>query len=386
MKQRVYTKDIILVLAASFFYMSSPMLVTPLITGFSSDLGTDAALMGMIGGIMYLCSLLCRPIAGNLADKLSKYKLAFVGAGLMLLACVGYIAAPNPAVVVAARIVNGIGFACCSVCMSTWVSNMLPRDKIGSGMGVYGAINALGMAVAPAIGVSIYQAIGYRPAFAVAASFSLLTVVIIQFVKDKGEPEPSIRTEEKRRLQVIDKNVLPVALIVMLFTIPYCATQSCLVSYAEVRGLSVNISFFFPAYAAVLLILRFSLKNLFDKLPFVVFLLGSSICAAGAIISLSVMQSNAGMFIAAAFMAGGYGIMCSVCQSTAILLAGEGRRGLANSTYYVGLDLGLTFGPTLGGVLFEYLDAEYFFPVFLATIPAGLAVYALGRKKFKYEV
>ena len=166
MKQRVYTKDIILVLAASFFYMSSPMLVTPLITGFSSDLGTDAALMGMIGGIMYLCSLLCRPIAGNLADKLSKYKLAFVGAGLMLLACVGYIAAPNPAVVVAARIVNGIGFACCSVCMSTWVSNMLPRDKIGSGMGVYGAINALGMAVAPAIGVSIYQAIGYRPAFA----------------------------------------------------------------------------------------------------------------------------------------------------------------------------------------------------------------------------
>ena len=91
MKQRVYTKDIILVLAASFFYMSSPMLVTPLITGFSSDLGTDAALMGMIGGIMYLCSLLCRPIAGNLADKLSKYKLAFVGAGLMLLACVGHI-------------------------------------------------------------------------------------------------------------------------------------------------------------------------------------------------------------------------------------------------------------------------------------------------------
>lgn len=386
MKQRVYTKDIILVLAASFFYMSSPMLVTPLITGFSSDLGTDAALMGMIGGIMYLCSLLCRPIAGNLADKLSKYKLAFAGAGLMLLACVGYIAAPNPAVVVAARIVNGIGFACCSVCMSTWVSNMLPRDKIGSGMGVYGAINALGMAVAPAIGVSIYQAIGYRPAFAVAASFSLLTVIIIQFVKDKGEPEPLAKTEEKHRLRVIDGNVLPVALIVMLFTIPYCATQSFLVSYVEMRGLTVNVSLFFPAYAAVLLILRFSLKSLFDKLPFIVFLLGSSVCAAAAIILLGVMKSNAGMFAAAAFMAGGYGIMCSVCQSTAILLAGEGRRGLANSTYYVGLDLGLTFGPTLGGAFFKYLGAEWFFPVFLVTIPAGLIVYAIGRKKFKYEV
>lgn len=38
---------------------------------------------------------------------------------------------------------------------------------------------------------------------------------------------------------------------------------------------------------------------------------------------------------AALFMAGGYGIMCSVCQSTAILLAGPERRGLANSTYYI---------------------------------------------------
>lgn len=38
---------------------------------------------------------------------------------------------------------------------------------------------------------------------------------------------------------------------------------------------------------------------------------------------------------AALFMAGGYGIMCSVCQSTAILLAGPEHRGLANSTYYI---------------------------------------------------
>lgn len=129
MKERVYSKDVILVLAASFFYFACPMLVTPLITGFSGSIGASAGLMGIIGGLMNLCSLFCRPLVGNLADRISKYKVSFWGAGLMALSCVGYIVAWNPLLVVISRIVNGIGFACCSVCMSTWMSNMLPRGK-----------------------------------------------------------------------------------------------------------------------------------------------------------------------------------------------------------------------------------------------------------------
>lgn len=42
MKQRTYSKNIILILVASFFYFASPMLVTPLITGFSGSIGASA--------------------------------------------------------------------------------------------------------------------------------------------------------------------------------------------------------------------------------------------------------------------------------------------------------------------------------------------------------
>ena len=73
MRQKMYSKDIILVLVATFFYMSSSMLVTPLITGFTESIGGTAAVMGFVGGLMNLVSLFCRPLAANLADKLSKY-------------------------------------------------------------------------------------------------------------------------------------------------------------------------------------------------------------------------------------------------------------------------------------------------------------------------
>lgn len=381
MKQKVYSRDIILVLAASFFYLASPMLVTPLITGFSGSLGASAALMGMIGGLMNLCALFCRPFVGNLADRVSKYRLSAVGAALMAVACLGYILASSPAVVVFSRIVNGMGYACCSVCMSTWLSNLLPKDRIGSGMGFYGMMNALAMAVAPAIGVNIYQKLGYHMAFVAALCFSAVILLVIRFMSDKGEPDNLPQQGGRQReIRLVDRKVIPVALIIMLFSLPYCATQSFLVSYVETRALDVNVSLFFPFYAVVLLVLRFALKSLFDRLPFWIFLLGSSASAFAGILLLALMKNNAMLLLAACCMAGGYGIMSSVCQSTAILLAGPGRRGLANSTYYIGLDLGMTLGPVAGGFLFGNVELSLFYPVLLATVPLELMTYWCFRK------
>ncbi len=304
MKSKIYRHDIILILISSFFYLSSPMLVTPLITGYSESLGASAMMMGIIGGLMNICALFCRPFVGNLADKISKYKLSFIGAGLMTISCIGYILAWNPTFIIISRNINGIGYSCCSVCMSTWMSNLLPKEKIGSGMGLYGTMNALGMAISPAIGVSIYESVGYKTAFLVATIFIVLTILSIQFVYDKGEPilpEQEENASIDRRLEIVDRKVIPIAIIIMFF--------------------------------------------------------------------------------AAAFMAGGYGLMCSVCQSRAILLAGKGKRGLANSTYYIGLDLGMSLGPIIGGGLYGNINIIYFYPILAITVPFGLLVYGINHYK-----
>lgn len=174
---------------------------------------------------------------------------------------------------------------------------------------------------------------------------------------------------------------MPIALIIMLFAIPYCATQSFLVTYAEVQDLHITVSMFFPSYAVVLIVLRLSLRNLFDKLPFRVFLLTSCGCELLAILLLTVMRSNVTMLLASAFLAGGYGIMSSVCQSTAMLLAGKEKRGLANSTYYIGLDLGMTLGPMIGGALYGALDIRWFYPALMVTMPLAGAVYFVTMRK-----
>lgn len=379
MKSHVYNKNIILILIASFCYMACPMMVTPLITGYAKVLGASGVIMGVIGGLMNICSLVVRPAAGNLSDSTSKYKLACVGTVFMIGACICYMAATSPAVLIVARLIHGVGFSCCSVCMSTWMANMLPKDKIGSGMGIFGTMNALSMAIAPSIGIWISERFGHRAAFAVAGCFAILTLVIIQFVSDRGLPQQAVL--QKAKIQVVDARILPVALIVTLFTIPYCATQSFLVSYVQARQLSVTTGLFFPMYAIVLLGLRIGLRKYFDQLPFRFFVAVCSVSSVFAIVSLQMMKNNLLLLVAAVFMAGGYGIICSVAQSTAILMAGKGKRGLANSTYYVGLDIGMALGPVLGGILYGDLDIQYFYPMLLITVPVILVI-SMRKKWF----
>lgn len=391
MKHSILSKNILLLLISGFFYFASPMLVTPLITGFSESLGASAAFIGMVGGMMNLCSLFCRPAVGSFIDRISKYRLSMAGLLLMTAASVGYLLSVSPFMVLFFRIVNGIGFSLCSSSMSTWFSLLLPPDRIGSGMGIYGMMNALAMAVAPSIGVVLYQTVGYRVSFVIAAIFTGLSLILIQFVADKGEPIPrpasskagksgNKETDSRKTPRIVEPKVLPIALIIMLFAIPYCATQSFIVRYTETRSLAVTVSLFFPIYAAALLILRLTMRNLFDRLRFPVFFTGSSICAFLAILLLALMRSNLPMCAAAVLMAGGYGIMSSVCQSRAIVMAGREHAGLGNSTYYIGLDLGMTLGPMLGGILYGSVDVRLFYPFLLLCVPAAVLVFLLNRR------
>lgn len=399
-RESILSRDTLLLLAAGFCYFSSPMLVTPLITGFTGSLGGSAALMGVVGGLMNVVSLVCRPLLGGLADRVSRYRLSLAGAACMAFACALYVMAPNPAVVVVARVVNGVGFSCCSVSMSTWFCSLLPPGRVGSGMGIYGTMNALGMAVAPALGVALLGSVGYRPAFVVAALFSTAIMVLVQFVGDRGLPSRAASGEkgaeaekdagaEKGRAsaarpRLVEPRVVPVALTIMLFAIPYCATQSFLVNYVAARGLAVSVGLFFPAYAVILLVLRVALRDLFDTKPFSFFVGVASVSAAVGIGALALAANDALLMVAALGLAGGYGVMSSVCQSTALKLARPGAEGLANGTYYIGLDLGMSLGPMLGGVLFGSLDVELFYPALMLCVPAVLVVYLACRRQLRH--
>jgi MFS family permease len=153
--EKLDSKDLLMILAATFFYMCSSMLVTPLIASFAKNISGSNVLAGFIAGLTNLVSLGLRPLAGSFSDRFSKYALAFFGGTFLLLANLGYALAATTWQLILFRVLNGVGYVFSSVCMASWMVALLPRTKIGSGMGLFGLLNALGMALGPAANDSV---------------------------------------------------------------------------------------------------------------------------------------------------------------------------------------------------------------------------------------
>ena len=367
-------------MAASFFFMFSTMFVNPLINGYAKELGASSAFAGIIVGIMSLAAMFLRPVAGNLTDKFSKYRLSFIGGALIFVGVMGYVLTPSSGWLLLFRLINGTGYVLCTVCMTTWLAFLVPRQHVGEAMGFYGLMNALAMALAPAVSINIYQKIGYRTSLVASAVSALLMIVAIQFVGDHALPKKRVRTQ-KKSFKIIQFNVLPVAILTTLFAIPYFVTQADIVTYVEQKHLTVAVGSYFLIYAVVLLIIRVGLKRYFDTVRFGVWFWLSLVSTAAYIILLTVMNNDWQMALAAALMASGYGIIYSVLQSTALLLAPIEEQGLASATFYLGLDIVMAFGPMISGVIDSALPIEWFYPVELVLVPLILVVYFIWRKR-----
>lgn len=377
-EKSIYTKDVILVMAASFFFMFSTMFVNPLINGYAKSLGASSAFAGVIVGIMSIASMFLRPIAGNLTDKLSKYCLSLIGGILIMVGVIGYVIAPASNWLLIFRLINGAGFVLCTVCMSTWLAFLVPRAHVGQAMGFYGLMNALAMAVAPALAINAYQKTGYRLALIASAIAAFMMVIIIQFVGNRANPKKGTakkKSGSSHQFKIIQKNVLPIALLTTLFAFPYFSTQADLVTYAQERHLNVNVGSFFVIYAVVLLVIRIFLKNFFDTVKFGIWFWVSIGATLIYLLLLSTMKNNLMMALAAAFMAIGYGVIYSILQSTALLLAPISEQGLASSTFYLGLDIGMAFGPIIMGLISDLLPIKFFYPIQLLLLPLMLIVY-----------
>lgn len=380
-RKSIYSKDVVLVMAASFFFMFSTMFVNPLINGYAKKLGASSAFAGVIIGIMSIAAMFLRPVAGNLTDKFSKYRLSLIGGVLILIGVLGYIFTPSSGLLLLFRLINGTGYVLCTVCMTTWLAFLVPRQHVGEAMGFYGLMNALAMALAPALSINIYQKIGYRESLIAAAIAAFLMIVAIQFVGNHALPLKKKGQTQKKHFKIIQMNVLPVAILTTLFGMPYFITQADIVTYVEQRHLTVAVGSYFLIYALVLLVIRIGLKRYFDTVRFGVWFWLSLVSTAAYIFLLAVMNNNWQMALAAAGMALGYGIIYSVLQSTALLLAPIEEQGLASSTFYLGLDVAMSFGPMISGVVDSVLPVKYFYWVDLVLVPLMLVVYFIWRKR-----
>lgn len=258
------------------------------------------------------------------------------------------------------------------------------------------------MAVGPALGIRAQKYIGYRLTFLSSLVLAVIMLLATLMVKNGGQPvrkkqtsitenpstavdiDGSASATKKHRFSIrsiLEPRVVPLSLTFMMFAIAYFANQSFIVSYVQSRHLPVSSDLFFMFYAVALLVLRLGLRDLFDSKGFRFWL---TVCSLGMLAMLACMTflfNDWMLLLAAIFTAVGYGLMSSVTQAQAVVIAGRERSGIANSTYYAGIDLGMSVGPFVGGLVYGHLPAVWFYPVFMLAMPVAWLIYLLCVKR-----
>ncbi|MDQ3827309.1 MAG: MFS transporter [Actinomycetota bacterium] len=129
--------------------------------------------------LSYLLVLVCAVTAvGRLADMAGRKQLYTYGFGVFTVASVACGFAPNLLALDGLRVLQALGAAMLQANSVALIATAMPRDKLGRGIGVQGAAQALGLAVGPTLGGLLIALGGWQLIFLVNAPAGVVGMLL----------------------------------------------------------------------------------------------------------------------------------------------------------------------------------------------------------------
>lgn len=116
--------------------------------------------------------------AGRLGDIIGRRRLLLMGIGLFAAASVACTVAPGLWALIAARAVQGLGAAAVMALTVAMVGDLVPKDRIGSAIGLLGTVSAVGTALGPSLGGALIAAFGWPAVFVALAVMGTIALLI----------------------------------------------------------------------------------------------------------------------------------------------------------------------------------------------------------------
>ena len=371
-KAPLYTKDFLLhcfsyLLMAVSFYFLLPTLPT-----FVTDvLGENADKVGYIIGIYALSALIVRPLSGYAFDKYGRRKLFLFAMICYALVMAAYGLAASFIFLLFLRLVNGGFWGIVTTGGGTITSDLVPDSRRGEGIGIFGLSMTLSMAVGPLIGLQILKETGsYQFLFITSGVLCSLAVLMSFFV---NHPKISSRNNKLSWENVFEPKVLKVSMVMLLLAFPFAGIMSFITLFAKELSIE-STGMFFLIYAIGVSIIRPTTGKMMDKKGPAFVMALSFIGTISGLILLSLSSAEPSFLVAAFVLGLGNGIVMPTLQTMVINMVKPEKRGVATSTFFSSIDLGIGIGAFFLGNIAEIfsLSQMYLFCAIGMVIPVIL--------------
>lgn len=369
MKNTLWSKDYLCIIGINFLIYVVHFQLMLWSTSYALDtwhVGIGTA--GLASGIFIVGALIARIPTGRYIDFLGRRRLFLLGTFFFFLLSLLYMAAPGIDSFMTVRFLHGLAFGAASTAASTIAAALIPVKRMGSGIGYY----TLGVTLASAVGpfVAMYF-VNLRDFYAGAVISGVIAAVILFLSAAVRVPERVVSEAERVELHhwsldaFFARRALGIAFVAFLGGICYSTVLSYLGAYADTLGLSaVGGAYFFLCFALTSFLSRPVTGYLLDRCGGDIVIYPSLVLLVVSMITLASANSNGVLLLGGLLLGAGYGTLTAACHALSIHCALANQLGIATSTYFVLLDLGIGVGPYLLG----HLVPEYGFSmVYLAA-------------------
>ncbi|KGR77309.1 MFS transporter [Ureibacillus sinduriensis] len=390
-KEPLWTKNFIMISLTNFLVTLIFYLLIVVIAGFAVDkFNASTSIAGLVSSIFIVGSLLGRLLTGRVITSIGSKRTFQIGLIAFFITTWAYFIAINLPMLILIRLLHGIAVGIIGTTTGTLIAQIIPPSRRGEGIGYFSMSAVLATAIGPFIGILLTQ---HTESFTSIFLFNAILVVVcvlmyftVNLNHIKAPAKVTEATDEKgfKLSNYIEPKALPISIIVLFIGFAYSGVMSFLSFYSESINLVKAGSFFFLVYAITILCTRPITGPLMDrKGANIVSYPALAIFAMG--MFLFSQATNSIVFLIAAGLIGiGYGNMNSIAQALAVKSTEPHRYGLATSTYFILLDIGLGVGPFILGLVEPYTTYRQ---LFLAMVPiillALVLYYFLVHKKYQ---
>lgn len=382
-------------------------LLTATLVSFSADTyGASDFASGMAVGIFIIAALISRIFAGYLASSLGRARLLTAGTAAYFVATALYCIPMGFASFIAVRIVHGFAFGVATNVLVALVTDCIPRDRRGEGLGIFALSSTVSSAVGPFLGVTLAHNVSYEAMFVACALSSLggfIASIPLRRIPEasagecgcdkkadgahaeKGEAACARTASPKLSLSdFFELSAIPLCILLMAFTICSSSVNAYAETFASYAGFPFIAPWYFVAYSTTMLLTRPSLGRLHDRRGARVVVIPCLAVFCLGLVVLGTCTHPAGIIVAAALISIGFGGGFSSMQASIVGEARDDRVDVAASTFYVFGDVGLGIGPMLAGSILPLVGYRGMFFTCAAVVVVGIAYYlALDRGNAK---
>jgi MFS family permease len=299
--------------------------------------------VGIVVGAFAITGFLCRPLAGNAADRRGRRVTVIAGASLGAIGGAMLFLPASIPMLILSRLILGAGEGTVFTAGSAWNVDMAPRERRGRMIGLYGLAIWTGLTLGPPIGVLLQEAGGYELVWAFATAAPLLAALIASRL-----PEGVAPGGQAARGPLISREAAGPGATFALSVVGFAAVASFIVLSLDQRGIGHGAAVF-SVFAGTVVATRIVGGGLPDRIGPARCALGAALVEALGLFLIGVGQGLPVVILGAIGMGAAFSLLFPALSLLAVNRVVPERRGAAMGTFTASFDLGMLVGsPAVG--------------------------------------